>query len=111
MAEPIADETRSILDGHIVLSRKLAAENHYPAIDVLASTSRVMSNIVDKTHQQRAGKLRKLLAKYNEIEILVRVGEYKSGADADADEALQKQGTHDLSSFESTLQLLQKTVG
>lgn len=120
MAEPIADETRSILDGHIILSRKLAAENHYPAIDVLASTSRVMSNIVDKTHQQRAGKLRKLLAKYNEIEILVRVGEYKTGSDPEADEALQKiknikaflqQGTHDLSSFEATLQMLQKTVG
>ena len=120
MAEPIADETRSILDGHIILSRKLAAENHYPAIDVLASTSRVMTNIASQEHVLKAGKLRKLLAKYNEIELLVRVGEYKTGMDLEADEALQKikaikaflqQTTKDLTPFANTLQMLLKTVG
>lgn len=90
MTEPVADESRSILDGHIILSRKLAAAGHYPAIDVLASVSRVMNNIVDREHIQAAEKIRELLAKYQEIELLVRVGEYKEGADAKADESLAK---------------------
>ncbi|AHB07176.1 type III secretion apparatus H+-transporting two-sector ATPase [Pandoraea pnomenusa] len=90
MTEPVADETRSILDGHVVLSRKLAAANHYPAIDVLASASRVMSAVADPAHLKAAGKFRELLAKYAEIELLVKIGEYQPGADAIADEAIAK---------------------
>lgn len=92
MTEPVADETRSILDGHIILSRKLAAANHYPAIDVLASTSRVMNAIAPREHKTAAGRLRELLAKYEEVELLVKIGEYKKGSDTVADEALAKIG-------------------
>ncbi|MBS1196646.1 MAG: EscN/YscN/HrcN family type secretion system ATPase [Proteobacteria bacterium] len=91
MSEPIADETRSILDGHIVLSRKLASGNHYPAIDVMASVSRVMNAVVSKEHKANAGKLRELMAKYAEVELLVKIGEYKRGADALTDRAIDKQ--------------------
>ena len=90
MTEPVADETRSILDGHIILSRKLAAANHYPAIDVLLSVSRVMNAIVGSEHKKAAARFRKLLAKYQEIELLLQIGEYKAGADAEADEAIEK---------------------
>ena len=90
MTEPIADETRSILDGHIILSRKLAALNHYPAIDVLASISRCMSAIVPDDHKAAAAKLREILAKYQEVELLLRIGEYKKGSDASTDEAIAK---------------------
>jgi len=90
MTEPIADETRSILDGHIVLSRKLAAGNHYPAIDVLASASRVMNAVITPEHKKLAGRLRELMAKYQEVELLVKIGEYKRGGDAVTDEAIDK---------------------
>jgi type III secretion protein N (ATPase) len=90
MTEPIADETRSILDGHIVLSRKLAAANHYPAIDVLASVSRVMNAVIGEEHKKAAGRFRSLLAKYAEVELLLQIGEYKQGADPLADEAIAK---------------------
>ncbi len=90
MNEPIADETRSILDGHIVLSRKLAAANHYPAIDVLESVSRVMPAVSSPEHKKAAGRLRSLLAKYQEVELLIQIGEYKEGTDALADEAIEK---------------------
>lgn len=90
MTEPIADETRSILDGHIILSRKLGSANHYPAIDVLASVSRVMNTIVSNEHKVAAGRLRELMAKYQEIELLVKVGEYEEGSDQVADEAMEK---------------------
>ena len=92
MTEPVADETRSILDGHIILSRKLGSANHYPAIDILASVSRLMTAIVPPDHLKAAGKIRSLLAKYQEIELLVQIGEYKAGSDAAADEALAKIG-------------------
>ena len=117
MTEPVADETRSILDGHIILSRKLAAAGHYPAIDVLASVSRVMNNIVAQEHIQAAEKIRELLAKYQEIELLVRVGEYKQGADAKADEALAKidkinsflkQKTDEFEDLENTVDRMQQ---
>ena len=120
MTEPVADETRSILDGHIILSRKLAAANHYPAIDVLASASRVMNAITTPEHLAAAGKMRELMAKYEEIELLVKVGEYKQGADAVADEALQKidairnylkQRTDELSDFETNLAQLKQVIG
>lgn len=119
MTEPIADETRSILDGHIILSRKLAAQNHYPAIDVQQSVSRVMNAIVSKEHKAAASRLRQILAKYAEIEILVQLGEYKKGADAEADFAIAhidkvnaflKQGLDEKSSFEETLKALLEAV-
>ncbi|MGY3614222.1 type III secretion system ATPase SctN [Bradyrhizobium sp. USDA 10063] len=90
VTEPLADETRSILDGHIVLSRSLAMSDHYPAIDVLASVSRVMSAIVSSQHEKLAGQLRALIAKYQEVELLIRVGEYEEGADPHADTAIAK---------------------
>ena len=119
MTEPIADETRSILDGHIVLSLKLAAANHYPAIDVQASVSRVMNAVVDKEHKAAAQALRKILAKYAEVELLVQIGEYKKGSDKEADDALARinavnaflrQGLDEKSTFEETLQALYKVV-
>ena len=119
MTEPVADETRSILDGHIILSRKLAEANHYPAVDVLASVSRVMNNIVGEEHLRLAGRMRELLAKYKEIELLIRIGEYKPGSDPTADEANRKidtvngtltQGLHETSSLEETVQRMRQVV-
>ncbi|WDE08613.1 type III secretion system ATPase SctN [Thalassomonas viridans] len=97
MTEPVADETRSILDGHIILSRKLGAENHYPAIDILASISRVMTNITDREHIDNAGYIRRLMAKYQEVELLVKIGEYQQGEDPEADEAIAKM--NDINEF------------
>jgi type III secretion protein N (ATPase) len=117
ITEPVADETRSILDGHIVLSRKLAAANHYPAIDILGSISRVMNQIVSSEHRQAANRVRELLAKYDEIELLLKLGEYQSGNDACADEALAKidsirallrQDTSESIPFTDTLAQLQE---
>jgi type III secretion protein N (ATPase) len=90
MTEPVADETRSILDGHIILSRQLAASNHYPAIDILASTSRVMNAVIDPAHKEAAGYIRELMAKYKDVELLLKIGEYKQGGDAKTDEAIRK---------------------
>ncbi|WP_373454498.1 type III secretion system ATPase SctN [Bordetella genomosp. 9] len=92
MTEPVADEVRSILDGHIVLSRKLGAEHHFPAVDVLASASRVMRNVVPREHAAAAGRFRELMAKYAEIELLLNIGEYQPGHDPVADEAVRKIG-------------------
>ena len=89
-ADPVAEEARSILDGHIILSRKIAAKNRYPAVDVLGSVSRVMSQIVPREHADAAGKVRKLIAKHDEVELLVQIGEYKAGTDKLADEAIKK---------------------
>jgi type III secretion protein N (ATPase) len=120
MTEPIADETRSILDGHIVLSRSLAAANHYPAIDVLASTSRVQNRVVSRQHRAAAGRLRELMAKYADVELLVKIGEYKRGGDATTDEAIDKiesirtflkQNTDDRIPFEQTLAALATLTG
>ncbi len=115
--EPVADEVRSILDGHIVLSRELADANHFPAIDILASLSRVMHNITDAEHQAAASKLRSLIAKHKEIELLIRVGEYQSGTDPEADEAVAKikainsmlrQDMHHRADFDMTLAQLRE---
>ncbi len=115
MTEPVADETRSILDGHIILSRKLGAANHYPAIDALASVSRLFTAITSPDHMRAAGKIRNLMSKYQEVELLVRIGEYKKGSDAGADEAISKidainnflkQGLREQSSYEQTLQAM-----
>jgi ATP synthase in type III secretion protein N len=88
-ADPIAEEVRSLLDGHIELSRKLAGEGHFPAIDILSSTSRLMSRIITPQHAGSATQLRKLLAKYREVELLIQMGEYKKGNDALADHAIR----------------------
>jgi ATP synthase in type III secretion protein N len=110
---------RSILDGHIMLSRKLAAANQYPAIDVLASVSRVMPNIATAQHAQAAATLRALMAKYQELELLIQIGEYKQGADPLADRAVrlwpsirqflaQAPAVHE--SFDKTLSTLNQLV-
>ena len=88
--EPITDTARSILDGHIMLSRKLVHRNHYPAIDVLQSISRCMSQIVPKEHKVLAGKLKNVLATYNEAEDLINIGAYKSGSNPNIDYAIEK---------------------
>lgn len=90
MNEPITDTARSILDGHIMLDRKLAHKNHYPAIDVLQSISRVMNAIVTKEHKLAAGKLRNVLATYSEAEDLINIGAYKNGSNPDIDYAIRK---------------------
>ncbi|MBR1852766.1 MAG: flagellar protein export ATPase FliI [Lachnospiraceae bacterium] len=88
--EPITDTARSILDGHIMLNRKLAHKNHYPAIDVLQSISRCMSQVADKDHKQAAGKLRNILATYNDAEDLINIGAYKKGSNPAIDYAMSK---------------------
>ncbi|WP_310603696.1 flagellar protein export ATPase FliI [Anaerosporobacter sp.] len=88
--EPITDTARGILDGHIVLSRKLGHKNHYPAIDVLQSISRVMSAIATKGHKVDAGKLKNVLATYSEAEDLINIGAYKSGSNKNIDYAIDK---------------------
>lgn len=117
--EPVADEVRSILDGHIVLSRKLAEANHYPAIDVSASVSRIMRQVASAEQLRLAARLRGLLATYREIELLVRVGEYRPGQDPQADEALARkdairdflcQHVGETNDFEETVSRLWKTV-
>ena len=88
--EPITDTARGILDGHIMLNRKLAHKNHYPAIDILQSISRCMSQIATKEHKALAGKLKNVLATYNEAEDLINIGAYKSGANPNIDYAIEK---------------------
>ncbi|MEO6921872.1 MAG: type III secretion system ATPase SctN [Collimonas sp.] len=86
--DPVSEEVRGILDGHIVLSRAIAARNHYPAIDVLNSLSRVMTLVASSAHCNGAGRIRKLMSKFNEIELLLQIGEYQQGTDPLADEAI-----------------------
>ena len=88
--EPITDTARSILDGHIMLSRKLGHKNHYPAIDVLQSISRVMTQITDREHKIFAGKLKNVLATYTEAEDLINIGAYKAGSNPNIDYAISK---------------------
>lgn len=115
MNEPVADEVRSILDGHIILSADLARQYHYPAIDVLSSVSRVMPSIVQKEHLQLAGKLREVLANYKKNELLIKIGEYKRGTDKSGDFAIDhiekvnrflKQEMLEKCTFAETMQLL-----
>ena len=79
MNEPISDTVRGILDGHIVLSRELAHNNHYPSIDILASVSRLMPDIADKSHLEKAGFVKKILATYRQAQDLISIGAYKPG--------------------------------
>jgi flagellum-specific ATP synthase len=87
--EPIADAARSILDGHIVLSRELAMQNHYPAIDVLGSISRVMEDIVEVPQRQNAGRFKETLAIYRKAEDLINIGAYVAGSNPKIDYALK----------------------
>ena len=116
MNEPIADAVRSILDGHIVLSRAIAAQNHFPAIDVLASVSRVMSAVVPKEHMDANRKLRALMAVYKDAEDLIHIGAYVKGSSQKIDEAIQKidaindflcQGVFEVQTFEETIARLE----
>ncbi len=90
MTEPVADSVRSILDGHIVLSRSIAARNHYPAIDVLNSASRVMRDIISPRHLELAGKTRNVLATYADAEDLINIGAYAKGSNPQIDYAISK---------------------
>ena len=89
MNEPVADAARSILDGHIVLRRELAERNHYPAIDVLASISRLFRDISDDEHIRSAGEIRRTMALYQEVEDLIRIGAYKKGNVPETDRAIE----------------------
>ncbi|MCC7285547.1 MAG: FliI/YscN family ATPase [Burkholderiaceae bacterium] len=89
-SDPVAEEVRSILDGHIVLSRALAQAAHYPAIDVLGSASRVFTRVAERAHRDAAAQLRSLMARFNEVEFLLRVGEYQAGSDPLADRAIER---------------------
>jgi type III secretion protein N (ATPase) len=90
--DPVAEEVQAILDGHVILSRDLAQRNQFPAVDVLASRSRLMDAVVSPQHRDDAGRIREMMARYNEVELLVRVGEYERGNDKAADEAIAKIG-------------------
>jgi len=116
MNEPIADAVRSILDGHIVLSRAIAAQNHFPAIDILASVSRVMTDVVTKEHREAAQHMRALMAVYKEAEDLIHIGAYVKGSSKRIDEAIEKidaindflcQGVFDVTSFEDMKKMLE----
>lgn len=86
--DPIADAARSILDGHIVLARKLADKGHYPAIDVLASVSRVMRHVISQEHYDLSSMVRELMSMYNEAEDLINIGAYVKGTNAKLDRAI-----------------------
>lgn len=113
--EPITDTARSILDGHIMLNRKLAHKNHYPAVDVLQSISRCMSQVTEGSHKKAAGKLKNVMATYNESEDLINIGAYKSGSNPNIDFAISMigatneflmQDVYEKFSFEDTVQML-----
>ena len=113
--EPITDTARSILDGHIVLSRKLGHRNHYPAIDVLQSISRCMSQIATPEHKKLAGKVKNILAVYADAEDLIDIGAYKAGSSEEIDFAISKikavnaflmQDVYEKVTFEECVQML-----
>ena len=120
MNDPVADTVRAILDGHIVLSRKLATANQYPAIDVLNSLSRLMLAITTTEQHARAGRLRDIMQVYKEAEDLINIGAYVAGTNPKVDEAISliarirdflKQGKDESFSFEETQKLLKDIVG
>lgn len=117
--DPVAEETRSILDGHIVLSAELAQRNHFPAVDILRSRSRLMDQVASDDQRRMAMRVRELMARRNEIEMLIRVGEYAAGSDPLADEAIARhdaiesflrQGAAEPSSTAQTLKDLRKVL-
>jgi flagellum-specific ATP synthase len=115
MNEPISDAARGILDGHIILSRKIAAKNHYPAIDILPSISRLMSEITTEAIQQKAGDLRDVISTYNEAEDLINIGAYQRGTNPKIDRSIElidkvegflKQGMTEHSDLETSYKKL-----
>jgi len=119
MDEPVADEVRGILDGHVILDRELGARGRWPAIDILRSLSRVMDAVTDDAHRSAAQKLREHLAIYEAKRDLVSLGAYKAGSDAKLDaalariagiEAFLKQGKREHSSFEDTVRQLHSVI-
>lgn len=119
MNEPIADAVRSILDGHIVLSRDLAARNHFPAIDILGSASRVMRDIVSAEHMQLNGRVREIMATYKEAEDLINIGAYAEGSNGRIDYAISqieavteflRQGMDEAVDFDHTVQQLTELI-
>jgi flagellum-specific ATP synthase len=117
MSEPIADAVRSILDGHIVLSRDLAEQNHYPAIDILQSISRVMIDVTHSKHQECANQLKQILATYKKAEDLINIGAYVMGSNPKIDYAVKmiekvngylRQGIDEKESLESCIQTLSR---
>ena len=113
--EPISDSMRSILDGHIILSRALATRNVYPPIDILASASRVMNDVVSREHLELAGRFKEALATYKQSEDLINIGAYKAGSNAGIDYAISKhdnimaylkQAVHDSVSLQESVQRL-----
>jgi flagellum-specific ATP synthase len=119
MNEPIADAVRGILDGHIILSRKIAAKNHYPSIDIQNSVSRIMKEIVSDEHYRLAGELKENLAVYAESEDLINVGAYVKGSNPNIDRAIDlngpindflKQDVDDHYIYEESLVLLKETL-
>jgi flagellum-specific ATP synthase len=117
MNDPIGDSVRSIVDGHIVLSRQLAQKGHFPSIDVLASASRVMKNVTQAEHQKMAQRLRETLAIYKDAEDLINIGAYKPGANPKIDKAVKlidpitdflRQRVEDGTSYSQTLRHLQQ---
>ncbi|NLC55614.1 MAG: flagellar protein export ATPase FliI [Armatimonadetes bacterium] len=120
MNDPIADTVRGILDGHIVLSRDLARQGHYPAIDVLSSISRIMPEVTEAEHRRAAVRLRDLLAVYREAEDLINIGAYAKGSNPRIDAAIARidairdflrQGSDDCTPYDQTLQQLFAAVG
>lgn len=120
MNDPIADTTRSILDGHVVLSRALASRGHYPAIDVLSSVSRVMPSVVEPEHMKLARELRKLMATYDRVEDMINIGAYEKGGNPEIDQAIERkpfidrfliQDLLDKPTWEETYQQLAEAVG
>ncbi|MCA3854222.1 MAG: EscN/YscN/HrcN family type III secretion system ATPase, partial [Burkholderia sp.] len=89
-SDPIAEEVRGVLDGHLILSRDIAAKNRYPAIDVLGSLSRVMPQVVAPGYLAASTRLRELMARYRDVEMLLQVGEYQAGSNPLSDEAIAK---------------------
>jgi type III secretion protein N (ATPase) len=89
-SDPVGEEVRSILDGHVILSRALSKQGQFPAIDVLASLSRVFPRVADSLHRERAERVRSLMARHAEVEFLLQVGEYKAGVDPLADVAIAR---------------------
>jgi type III secretion protein N (ATPase) len=120
LLDPVAEEVRAILDGHIILSQQIAAQGRFPAIDVLRSRSRLMSAVADDRHRAAAREVVSLLAKYQEIEFLIQVGEFKRGENRLADRAAAlidslrgflAQPAEQLDSFSDTVSRLQRLAG
>ncbi len=115
MNEPITDTARGILDGHIVLSRKMAYKNHYPAIDILQSVSRVMTEVADPEHKEMANSMRSIVATYRDVEDLINIGAYAKGSNENIDYAISKielvndflkQQTEDKYTFDQMLTIM-----